>query len=112
MSKRNKVITVLGTSLEAIKMLPIVKELEKNEDTFESVVVVTAQHRKMLDQVIEFFQTKQNYDLDIMKERQGLTQITTSILNGMENILREEKLNIVLVHGDTTTTISWIILTA
>ncbi|PGZ34525.1 UDP-N-acetylglucosamine 2-epimerase (non-hydrolyzing) [Bacillus anthracis] len=104
MTKKIKVMTVFGTRPEAIKMLPIVKELEKNNDTFESVVVVTAQHRKMLDQVMEFFKTKPDYDLDIMKERQGLTQIATSILEEMENILCEEKPNIVLVHGDTTTT--------
>lgn len=104
MTRKIKVMTVFGTRPEAIKMLPIVKELEKNKDTFESIVVVTAQHRQMLDQVMAFFKTKPDYDLDIMRERQGLTQITTRILNEMENILREEKPNIVLVHGDTTTT--------
>lgn len=97
-----KVMSVFGTRPEAIKMCPLVKELEKAEG-IESVVCLTGQHREMLQQVIDIFDTKVKYNLDIMKPRQTLTTITSSILEKMEPILIEEKPDIVLVHGDTTT---------
>lgn len=98
-----KVLTIFGTRPEAIKMAPLVKELEKR-DGIDSVVCVTAQHREMLDQVLEIFNIKPDYDLDIMKERQSLSGITTRILQGIEKVLFEVKPDIVLVHGDTSTT--------
>lgn len=101
--KRIKVMTIFGTRPEAIKMAPLVKELEKREE-FESVVCVTAQHREMLDQVLDLFNINPHYDLNIMKERQSLTGITTRVLEGLENIFKEAQPDIVLVHGDTTTT--------
>ena len=101
--KKIKVMTIFGTRPEAIKMAPLVKELEKNEE-IESVVCVTAQHRQMLDQVLEIFDVKPDYDLDIMKERQTLLSITTSALEGLDKVMKEAKPDIVLVHGDTSTT--------
>ena len=98
-----KVMTVFGTRPEAIKMAPLVKELEKNP-RIESVVCVTAQHRQMLDQVLEIFDIKPDYDLDIMKDRQTLIGITTKVLEGLDGVLKEAKPDIVLVHGDTSTT--------
>lgn len=98
-----KVISVFGTRPEAIKMAPLVKELEKNEN-FESIVCVTAQHREMLDQVLEIFNIKPKYDLDIMKKNQTLTTLTTSIISGLNDVYTKEKPDIILVHGDTTTT--------
>ena len=98
-----KVMSVFGTRPEAIKMAPLVKELEKREE-IESIVVVTAQHREMLDQVLETFNIKPNYDLNIMKQGQTLADVTTRVLQGLEGIIKECKPNIVLVHGDTTTT--------
>lgn len=97
-----KVMTVFGTRPEAIKMAPLAIELEKNPD-IESVVCVTAQHREMLDQVLELFKIKPDYDLDIMKERQSLIGITTRVLEGLDKVIKEAKPDIVLVHGDTTT---------
>lgn len=97
-----KVMTVFGTRPEAIKMCPLVLELEKYEN-IESVVCVTAQHREMLDQVLDIFGIKPDYDLDIMKTRQTLSGITTNVLMGMEEVLQKEKPDIVLVHGDTST---------
>ena len=97
-----KVLTVFGTRPEAIKMCPLVLELKKYEN-ITPVVCVTAQHREMLDQVLEIFDVKPDYDLDIMKTRQSLAGITTRVLEGMENVLKEEKPDIVLVHGDTST---------
>lgn len=102
--KKIKVMTVFGTRPEAIKMAPLVLELERRSEKFESVVVVTAQHRQMLDQVLEIFDIKPNYDLDVMKERQTLAQITASVLTGMEKVIKKEQPDIVLVHGDTSTT--------
>ncbi|MBO4898031.1 MAG: UDP-N-acetylglucosamine 2-epimerase (non-hydrolyzing) [Clostridia bacterium] len=97
------VMTVFGTRPEAIKMAPLVKELEKC-DKIKSVVCVTAQHRQMLDQVLELFKITPDYDLDIMKERQTLAGITTRALDGLDKVMAEVKPDIVLVHGDTTTT--------
>lgn len=100
--KQLKVMTVFGTRPEAIKMCPLVLELEKHEN-IKSVVCVTAQHRQMLDQVLEIFGVTPDYDLDIMKTRQTLSGITTNVLTGMEEVLIKEKPDIVLVHGDTST---------
>lgn len=97
-----RVMSVFGTRPEAVKMAPLVKELEKHSE-IESIVCVTAQHREMLDQVLELFEIKPDYDLDIMKERQTLTGITIRVLEGMEKVLDEAKPDIVLVHGDTST---------
>lgn len=101
--KKVKVMTVFGTRPEAIKMAPLVKELESNP-MIESIVCVTAQHRQMLDQVLEIFDIKPDYDLDIMKDRQTLIGITTKVLDGLDNVLKAAKPDIVLVHGDTSTT--------
>lgn len=101
--KKIKVMSIFGTRPEAIKMAPLVKELEKRKE-IESVVCVTAQHREMLDQVLETFDIKPNYDLNIMKQGQTLSDITTRVIQGLEEIIRETKPDIVLVHGDTTTT--------
>lgn len=97
-----KVLSVFGTRPEAVKMAPLVKVLNQTEG-IESEVCVTAQHREMLDQVLEIFDIKPEYDLDIMKERQTLTGITTRVLEGMEKVLEEAKPDLVLVHGDTST---------
>lgn len=97
-----RVMSVFGTRPEAVKMAPLVKELEKSSE-IESIVCVTAQHREMLDQVLELFEIKPDYDLDIMKQRQTLTGITTRVLEGLDQVLEEAKPDIVLVHGDTTT---------
>ena len=98
-----KVMSIFGTRPEAIKMAPLVKELEKREE-IESIVCVTAQHREMLDQVLETFDIKPDYDLNIMKQGQTLGDITTRALTGLERVIKECKPDIVLVHGDTTTT--------
>ena len=98
-----KVMTIFGTRPEAIKVAPVIKELEKREET-KPIVCVTAQHRQMLDQVLETFDIKPDYDLDIMKQGQTLTDITTRVLNGIEKILKKENPDLILVHGDTTTT--------
>ena len=98
-----KVLTIFGTRPEAIKMAPLVKELEKREE-IEAKVCVTAQHREMLDQVLELFEIKPDFDLDIMKTRQSLTGITNKILEGLEELFLKEKPDMILVHGDTTTT--------
>lgn len=98
-----KVLSIFGTRPEAIKMAPLVKELEKREE-IESIVCVTAQHREMLDQVLETFKIKPDYDLNIMKQGQSLGEITTRALIGLEEVIKESKPDIVLVHGDTTTT--------
>lgn len=97
-----RVMSVFGTRPEAVKMAPLVKELEKHQD-IESLVCVTAQHREMLDQVLELFDIKPDYDLDIMKQRQTLTGITNRVLEGLDKVFGEAKPDIVLVHGDTTT---------
>ena len=101
--KQVKVVSIFGTRPEAIKMAPLVKELEKRKE-IESIVVVTAQHRQMLDSVLETFNIKPDYDLNIMKQGQTLGDITTRALTGLEEVIKKEKPDIVLVHGDTTTT--------
>lgn len=98
-----KVMTIFGTRPEAIKMAPLVKELEKRKE-IESIVCVTAQHREMLDQVLDVFDINPDYDLNIMKQGQTLSEITSRVLMGLEDVIEKEKPNIVLVHGDTTTT--------
>lgn len=98
-----KVMTVFGTRPEAIKMAPLVKELESREE-IQSIVAVTAQHRQMLDQVLQIFDITPDYDLDIMKERQTLVDITANVIKGLYEVIGEAKPDIVLVHGDTTTT--------
>lgn len=98
-----KVMTVFGTRPEAIKMAPLVLEL-KQRDGVEPIVVVTAQHRQMLDQVLNLFKITPDYDLDIMKDKQTLFDVTTRVLHGMDDVIKEAKPDIVLVHGDTTTT--------
>ena len=98
-----KVMTIFGTRPEAIKMAPLVKELEKRKE-IESIVCVTAQHREMLDQVLKVFEIKPHYDLNIMKQGQTLSEITSRVLLGLEEIIKEVKPDIILVHGDTTTT--------
>lgn len=100
-----KVMTIFGTRPEAIKMAPLVKELE-SRDEIESIVCVTAQHREMLDQVLEVFNIKPDYDLDIMKPNQTLAGITSSALVGLDKVIDTAQPDLVLVHGDTTTTLS------
>lgn len=102
--KKIKVMTVFGTRPEAIKMAPLVLELQKNSDHIESIVTVTGQHREMLDQVLEIFNVTPDYDLNIMKARQTLIDVTSNVLHGLDEVLKEVKPDIVLVHGDTTTT--------
>lgn len=98
-----KVMLVFGTRPEAIKMCPLVNEL-KTRKQLETVVCVTGQHRQMLDQVLDAFQVEPDYDLSIMKDRQTLFDVTTNILNKIKEVLEKEKPNVVLVHGDTSTT--------
>ena len=98
-----KIMTVFGTRPEAIKICPLVLEMKKREG-LQVIVCVTAQHRQMLDQVLETFGVIPDYDLNIMKDRQTLFDITTNILNGIKEILDKEKPDVVLVHGDTSTT--------
>ncbi|PGM56739.1 UDP-N-acetylglucosamine 2-epimerase (non-hydrolyzing) [Bacillus sp. AFS053548] len=99
-----KVMTIFGTRPEAIKMAPLVLELEKYPDQIQSIVTVTAQHRQMLDQVLEIFKIKPDHDLNIMKDRQTLTDVTIRGLEGLQKIMQDVKPDLVLVHGDTTTT--------
>lgn len=100
---RIKILSIFGTRPEAIKMAPLIKEL-KSRDEIESIVCVTAQHRQMLDQVLEVFNINPDYDLDIMKERQSLSGVTAKVLLGLEEVLTKVKPDMILVHGDTTTT--------
>ncbi|MDO5394923.1 MAG: UDP-N-acetylglucosamine 2-epimerase (non-hydrolyzing) [Bacteroidales bacterium] len=98
-----KIMLVFGTRPEAIKMAPLVKEFQKHPEDFQTVVCVTGQHRQMLDQVLDIFEIKPDYDLDIMKSGQDLYDITSRVLLGMRDVLRECHPDVVLVHGDTTT---------
>ena len=98
-----KVMLVFGTRPEAIKMCPLVKEFQKREDEFETIVCVTGQHREMLDQVLHIFDVKPDIDLDIMKQGQDLTDVTVRILTGMRDVFKTCQPDVVLVHGDTTT---------
>ena len=97
-------MTVFGTRPEAIKMAPLVLELEKHHEQIESIVTVTGQHREMLDQVLEIFNVKPDYDLNIMQARQTLIGVTTKALEGLDEVIKKVQPDIVLVHGDTTTT--------
>ena len=97
-------MVVFGTRPEAIKMAPVVKALQARPDRFAVQVVVTGQHREMLDQVLDFFQLTPDHDLGIMRHGQSLTDITCRVLMGLEGIIAEERPDVVLVHGDTTTT--------
>jgi UDP-N-acetylglucosamine 2-epimerase (non-hydrolysing) len=104
MKKPIKVMTIFGTRPEAIKMAPLVKELEKYNDEIQSIVTVTAQHREMLDQVLGIFDITPDYDLNIMKDRQSLVDVTSRSLEGLNDVMSKVDPDIVLVHGDTTTT--------
>ena len=97
-----KVITIFGTRPEGIKMAPVVMKL-KSEKNIQPIVVLTAQHRQMLDQVMSLFDLQSDYDLNIMKDRQTLSDITVRVLTGLEKVMEESKPDVVLVQGDTTT---------
>lgn len=97
---------VFGTRPEAIKMCPLVKEFQKHPDEFETIVCVTGQHREMLDQVLQVFDVKPDYDLNIMKQGQGLTDVTARVLTGLRDVFKECRPDVVLVHGDTTTSMA------
>lgn len=101
--RKIKIMTIFGTRPEAIKMAPLVNELKSRKE-IETLVCVTAQHREMLDQVLDIFNIKPDYDLNIMKQSQSLSDITTEVLKGLEGIIESSKPDMVLVHGDTTTT--------
>ena len=98
-----KVMLVFGTRPEAIKMCPLVKEFQKHNDEFETIVCVTGQHREMLDQVLKIFEVKPDFDLNIMKQGQDLTDVTARVLTGMRDVFAQCRPDVVLVHGDTTT---------
>ena len=98
-----KIKLVFGTRPEAIKMAPLVKEFQKHPETFQTIVCVTGQHREMLDQVLHLFDIKPDYDLNIMKQGQDLYDVTSRVLLGMRDVLKEANPDVVLVHGDTTT---------
>lgn len=98
-----KIMLVFGTRPEAIKMAPLVKEFQKHPEKFKTLVCVTGQHRQMLDQVLELFEIEPDYDLNIMKQGQDLYDVTVRVLTGMRDVLKEAKPDVVLVHGDTTT---------
>lgn len=105
MSKK-KVMLVFGTRPEAIKMCPLVIEFQKHSEEFETIVCVTGQHREMLDQVLQIFDIKPDYDLNIMKQGQDLTDVTTRVLTGLRDVFKKSQPDIVLVHGDTTTSMA------
>jgi len=100
---KKKIMLVFGTRPEAIKMAPLVKEFQKNQEVFETIVCVTGQHREMLDQVLTIFDIKPDYDLNIMKQGQDLYDVTARVLTGMRDVFKQCKPDVVLVHGDTTT---------
>jgi UDP-N-acetylglucosamine 2-epimerase (non-hydrolysing) len=101
-----KALFVFGTRPEAIKMAPVIKEMQRRRNEFEVSILVTAQHRELLDQALEVFDLKPDFDLDIMKANQGLEHITTSVIQGVSKVLQENKYDLILVHGDTTTSFS------
>lgn len=103
MTQKKKVMLVFGTRPEAIKMAVLVKKFQENKEAFETIVCVTGQHREMLDQVLQLFEIKPDFDLNIMKQGQDLYDVTARVLTGMRDILKECKPDVVLVHGDTTT---------
>ena len=103
MKDKKTILLVFGTRPEAIKMCPLVKEFQKNHEIFETKVCVTGQHREMLDQVLAIFDVQPDYDLNIMKQNQDLYVVTSRVLLGMRDVLREAQPDVVLVHGDTTT---------
>lgn len=98
-----KIMLVFGTRPEAIKMAPLVKEFQKSPEKFKTIVCVTGQHREMLDQVLHIFDITPDYDLNIMKQGQDLYDVTARVLTGMRDVLKEAQPDVVLVHGDTTT---------
>ena len=98
-----RILLVFGTRPEAIKMCPLVKEFQKHPEAFRTIVCVTGQHREMLDQVLHLFEIKPDYDLNIMKQGQDLYDVTARVLSGMRDVLKEAQPDVVLVHGDTTT---------
>lgn len=104
------VMLVFGTRPEAIKMCPLVKEFQKHPDEFKTIVCVTGQHRAMLDQVLNIFDVKPDYDLNIMKQGQDLTDITARVLIGLRDLFKEYRPDVVLVHGDTTTSTAALLL--
>ncbi len=104
--KRKRLLLVFGTRPEAIKIAPLVKEFEKNRESFETIVTVTGQHREMLDQVLELFEIVPHYDLNIMQKGQDLYDVTSRVLVGMKDVLQEVQPDIVFVHGDTTTSMA------
>ena len=106
MNKMKKILLVFGTRPEAIKMAPLVKKLQEYPEQFQTIVCVTGQHRQMLDQVLRLFDITPDYDLNIMKHNQDLYDITSRILLGMRDVLKEVQPDIVLVHGDTTTSMT------
>lgn len=99
-----KILFIFGTRPEAIKTIPIIKEFQRNSNNFKVEVCITAQHREMLDSVMQFFNCKANYDLNIMKKNQGLSELTSNILTKLDDVLSVSKPDLVFVHGDTTTT--------
>lgn len=103
MQRPIKVMSIFGTRPEAIKMAPLILELNKHPQDFQSIVTVTAQHREMLDQVLDIFNIEPDFDLNIMKARQTLVEVTNRVLTGLDEVMKEVEPDIVLVHGDTTT---------
>jgi len=99
-----KIMPVVGTRPEAIKLIPVIKELERHPEEFEVVLVTTAQHRKMLDQVLKLFGITPSHDLEIMENHQTLSRLTAKIIDEFDPIVRKEKPNWILIQGDTTTT--------
>ncbi|SEC32563.1 UDP-N-acetylglucosamine 2-epimerase (non-hydrolyzing) [Paenibacillus sp. GP183] len=102
--KRLKIITIFGTRPEAVKMAPLILELQKHPEHIEPLVCVTAQHRQMLDQVLDIFRIQPDFDLNVMKDRQTLNEITIRVLQGLEPVFQEARPDLILVHGDTLTT--------
>src|SRR4051812_21954069 len=101
-----KILLIFGTRPEAIKMAPVVKALQARPNLFETKVCVTAQHRQMLDQVLELFEIVPDHDLNIMKPGQDLFDVTANVLLGLKPVLQQEQPDVILVHGDTTTTMA------